>query len=39
MEHFSNYSFLESISKNGFWPKIKVAANIQPEEYSVYFED
>ena len=30
---------LEPISKNGFWFKIKAAANINPEEYIGYFED
>jgi hypothetical protein len=30
---------IEAISKNGFWFKIKAAANIKPEEYIRYFED
>ena len=25
--------------KNGFWFKVKAAANIKPEEYIRYFED
>jgi len=36
---FTDSSLLESISKNGFWFKIKAAANIKPEEYIGYFED
>ena len=30
---------IEAVSKNGFWFKIKAAANIKPEEYIRYFED
>jgi len=30
---------IEAISKNGFWFKVKAAANINPEEYSGYFEE
>jgi len=30
---------IEAISKNGFWFKVKAAANIKPEEYIGYFED
>ena len=31
--------YLEPISKNGFWFKIKAAVRKKPEEYSMYFED
>jgi len=31
--------WLEAISKNGFWFKVKAAARFKPEEYIRYFED
>jgi len=31
--------FIEPISKNGFWFKIKAAARKKPEEYIRYFEE
>jgi len=32
-------AFLEAVSKNGFWFKVKAAARFKPEEYIRYFED
>ena len=36
---FSDGFNKEVSSKNGFWFKVKAAANIKPEEYFRYFED
>jgi hypothetical protein len=32
-------AYLEAVSKNGFWFKVKADARFKPEEYIMYFED